>query len=149
MILLVVLMSKKDSRTVRMPPRLYRVMFLYMLHAAKHRVSEIVHTCISETIWKVLCVHSSAADTVSRQLMHTPLLQDKEQALKALAAAAVSSRPAMSAEEKQTLRAAGRAAEKAAQAKLTTQLEETDAAVQQMDDDRRGQWFQVRLESHS
>lgn len=69
--------------------------------------------------------------------------QDKKQALAALAAAR-GPKPIVSAEEKQALQSAGKAAQEAANAKLATQLEEADAEMQQMSDDSRAQWFQVR-----
>ena len=72
-------------------------------------------------------------------------MQDKEQALRSLAAAAGGSKPVLTAEEKQALRAAGKATQQAAAEQLAVQLQETDAAVQKMSEERRVQWFQVSV----
>lgn len=72
-------------------------------------------------------------------------VQEKKLALLELAAAAAasSSREVISEEEKQALREAGRAAQQAAQSQLAAALQETDEAVQQMDESSRVQWFKV------
>ena len=76
------------------------------------------------------------------QHMRFVCLQDKEQALQLLAAKG-GTEPVLSAEEKQALSAVGKAAQEAAAAQLASQLQETEEALKRMDQDSRGQWFEV------
>lgn len=70
-------------------------------------------------------------------------MQDKQQALEDLAAAAGSSKVTFSVEEKRAMREAGKAAQLAADALLAAQVQATDAALQHMSVPNRTQWFKV------
>jgi hypothetical protein len=81
-------------------------------------------------------------------------LQDKEEALQALAAAAAaaeqdpttssSSRHCLTEAEKQALRDSGKQARDAESRQLAARVESSDAALRRMSQQGREQWFQVR-----
>lgn len=99
------------------------------------------------------CKHGSLEAPVkplcTNQFGHTCLclcMQDKQQALHKLAAAAAAAgKPAMSDAQKQAVRAAGKAAKAAADAQRAVQLQQTDAALQAMIPANRLQWHAVSV----